>query len=123
MKKHSWLYSIFWVSIVAAFFATINFGREWYNNYRVDQEISRLRAQVGQLETERLSILNLKDELISQDFLEAEARIKLGLKKPGETAVVIPEGQVASEDVVLRKNRESDSSNLQLWWNYFFRKQ
>ncbi|MFH0928049.1 MAG: septum formation initiator family protein [bacterium] len=79
------------VLAIAAIFVSLNFGRELYNNYQVDLEINNLKEKAKSLEAEQLSLASWKEKLESQDFLEAEARMKMGLKKPGENVVIIPE--------------------------------
>lgn len=122
MKKRGTVKTIVITVTVAAAFVTMSFGRELYNNYQVDQEISRLKEKTAALQAEKFSILSLKEQFSSQDFLEGEARIKMGLKKPGETAMIIPETQ--EEEVVTSGFANSlepkEESNFRKWWNYFF---
>lgn len=110
------------VTSVAALMASAGFAREMYNNYQVDREIKRLEERAKALEAERISILALKERLASQDFLEGEARLKFGLKKPGETAIIIPESRPGSAEELKRDldDAQGSESNARQWFNYFF---
>jgi len=101
----------------------VGYARELYGNYRVDEEIARLKEREIALENERISVLALKEKLQSADFLEAEARLKFGLKKQGETAIVLPgfEKKNIVGDSRNEKGTGKDASNAQLWWDYFFK--
>lgn len=112
-----------WVIIgsLSALFVSAGFARELYNNYQVDREIANLQAKAKALETQKISISELKDELSSQDFLEGEARLKMGLKKPGETAIIIPE---SSEPVPVTVPTPlpsvSEEHTVRDWFAHFF---
>jgi len=109
--------------LVAALLVSGGFARELYNNHQVELEIQRLQDKAHALEAEKLSIGELKNRLASQDFLEEEARLKLGLKKPGETAIVIPETAqhtVGIQPVDSALQSETESS-AKLWLKYFFK--
>jgi cell division protein FtsB len=108
---------------LAALLVSAGFARELYNNHQVELEIQRLQDKAHALEAEKLSIGELKEKLASQDFLEEEARLKLGLKKPGETAIVIPETAVhtvGTQPVDSPLQSEAESS-AKLWLKYFFK--
>lgn len=94
----------------------VSSGREFYRNYIIEREIHALERQSKELEARRLELLNLAARLASGEFIEEEARVRLGLKKEGETAVVvrgIGEGEGKSEDAARKQ------SNARLWLDFF----
>lgn len=77
-------------------------------------------------ETELQKVLqeeaDLKKQLVysqSSEFVEKEARDKLGMTKPGETIVILPEN-VESILGVQDEVKKEPISNWKLWFNLFF---
>ncbi|MBT5808167.1 septum formation initiator family protein [Candidatus Uhrbacteria bacterium] len=114
-------------------FLSLSLGREVVRNKTIASEIAVLEAQAGQLITENLAISELQSALQSESFIEREARLKLGMKKPGEGVVVIQDridGQVVNSGesdpfgFVIDPEAEvvEDVSNTSKWWYYFFDK-
>jgi len=72
------------------------------------------------------NLLGQKVEQHKEDFyLEAEARSKFNLKKPGEKVVVIKnipdfDNFESLETTVPKEISEKQKSNLVLWYKYFF---
>lgn len=93
--------------------------KEIIRNNAIDNEIRRIEDEASRLESKNLEIMNLIKQLGSADFLEKEARLKLGLQKPGEKVVVINR---IGENAAAGNFAESESiPNFQKWWYYFFR--
>lgn len=106
--------------------------KEIVNNYRVEKQIGDLTKQVGQLEQENNEIGGLIENWANSNNLEKEARLKLGLQKPGEKAVLIlrgeneinpgqiidPRSETLGSLVVTPK--KDNYSNPFKWWLYFF---
>lgn len=95
-------------------------------------DYSQLKEQMVSL-TDDIHGLILENNLLEQKveqhkddfYLEAEARSKFNLKKPGETVVVIKNisnlKELDSVETTLSKKiAEKQKSNLMLWWQYFF---
>lgn len=84
------------------------------------------RLSQSAIELVKLQVKNkeLKDRLSqikSSSFVEQQARDKLGLAKPGETVVVIPQEVL---DKVLRVNKKIEEIKLPNWlgwWKVFFK--
>jgi len=113
------------INIIVLFFVVLGFGREYIRNYEIDKEIKELAERAQGLETQNQDILNLVDKLKTDDYLEEEARLKLGLKKPGESVAVVPEDAPVYKPEVksspgVAPAQESEPSNPELWWKYFF---
>lgn len=100
--------------------ATVNFTRTTLNVIQSSKRLSDTEAQVTALEGEKTALEKDLDYKKSDEFVEAEARNKLGLAKPGEEIFVV--SQVLGEAAHKQENvvAESDLDNLHLWLNLFF---
>lgn len=92
--------------------------------YTIDQEIKDLEKEIEELEAGNRNLKKMIDYLESDQFAEEQARLKLGLKKPGEEVVVIDEeehnGPASNGGEVTGGEENDDFSNPVLWWRYFF---
>lgn len=87
----------------------------------VRREIRALEREIATLEADQLKSKELLDFIKTNEFLEEEARVRLGLKKPGEKVIVIGEtGSAVAVSSTPRLEEESARSNARTWWRYFF---
>lgn len=120
-RKFLTLPVIFCGVLVVLVFVSISLVREIARNRTIDTEIRKIEEEAARLEAKNLEILDLVKELEDTDFLEKEARLKLGLQKLGEQVVVI--NRVAQNGGVLDEPYELNNlSNPTKWWHYFFRR-
>lgn len=89
--------------------------------YAVDQEIKELELEIKSLESQNKDMKNFIGYLESDQFLEEQARLKFGLKKPGEEVVVIKEDLISSLNQTDESATEADISNQKRWFTYFFK--
>jgi len=94
--------------------------------HEVNKEILDLQKQIVNLEAGNNDLKKLKTYLESNQFVEKEARLNLGLKMKGEQVAVI-EGAGAGIAVANSTEQnpglgENKNSNPVKWWNYFFGK-
>ena len=101
--------------------------RETYREWRVDQEIRQMQAQIEQFEGRKLSLVELLQRLESEEALDKEARTRLGLKKPGERVIILQgaDGTQASwKEETLAQTEQAkapdERSNPKRWLEYFF---
>jgi cell division protein FtsB len=77
----------------AAILAGVYFGfstwRYVTHNYRLAQEESRIKDDLGRLDREHIQLVAVRDYLQSDEYIEHVARSVLGLVRPGETLVVV----------------------------------
>lgn len=103
--------------------------------YKVNQEIKELEKEITNLESKNSNFKDLISYLESDQFVEEQARLKLGLKKEGETVAVIKNGLLNKTE----NNLEATSSSIfnipglskvkpvapinnpQKWWKYFIK--
>lgn len=100
--------------------------------YRINKEISGLKKEIAALENKNTDLKNFVAYLESAQFIEEQARLNLGLKKPGEelTVIKMAPGQAlagtASSGAPIfnipgyKKARPAaKNSNPKKWLNYF----
>lgn len=120
---HSRLFLLVMAGIVL--FVLVAFLREAVHRYEVRQQITKLQAEIGDLETKQKKLTDLIDFFSSPLFQEQEARQKLGKAKPGESVVIIPLSNVNASPThpsaaQAPQQQEQDVSNPARWWRYFF---
>lgn len=107
--------------LLAAFVVLLGYRLvgEWQKRQETEDEIARLEKEAKELENRNLEILDLSKKLTTEEMVESEGRLKLGLQKPGESvAILSKDGGQAS---VFQKEMEgSREGNIKRWWFYFF---
>ncbi|MFZ6015928.1 MAG: septum formation initiator family protein [Patescibacteria group bacterium] len=122
-QKAKW--PLFLVANMAILFIVgVSTIRETYRGYTVDKEITTLEQKVKTLEGRKSELSELARKMQSEQFIEREARSKLGLQKPGEHVIIL-EGVTAtssswSVDITPQPPQQVVyKSNPVLWWEYF----
>lgn len=123
------------VNILLICLVSFSFVREMVRSRDIAKQIQMLQNQSESLQTQHLAIGELKNAVQTETFAESEARLKLGLKKPGESLVIlknektkgvqINESNANREMGAIEENKPSQKSlaNSTKWWYYFFNKQ
>ena len=130
--------SLIVVNLLVIIFLGMSLGREVVRSRSIEADIAALQAQADDLVTSNQEMLNLQTAMQTESFIEREARLKLGLKKPGETVVVItddesdavidegstdptdPLGYVIDEETDEASFSTQNLANPLKWWYYFF---
>ena len=113
-------YRLFFViNIIILLLLTLSFGREFVRSASIQREIAALEEEKSALEDRNRSLETYEEYLLTESFLEKEAREKFGLQRPGETQVFVEEG-VVEEQIEEEEGIELVASNVQLWTWYFF---
>ena len=107
-------------------FFSVGLVREIIGRQEVSDEITRLENEIKKTETQNAELRQFLDSWNDSSQLEEEARLKLGLQKPGEKVVIINRGQSSTivtdsdqrQEVSTSATRES---NVTKWWNYYFK--
>ncbi len=111
------------LGVVFLIFFIFAFGREFFRNYEISREIQKLEKQASDLESSNAELASFANKLNTLEFLEKEARLKFGLKKDGEEAVIIVSGQgygSVIKNTLTGKMEKKEPTNIQKWWAYFF---
>lgn len=93
-------------------------GREAWHRYQVEREINNLRAEISKAQSGSERLEEALAYLRTPEYKERQARSLLGLQKPGEFVVALPQ---SAEDKTAEAEAESASGgNPRQWWLYFF---
>lgn len=119
--KHFFGSKIFILIIaVVASMVVFEYGRAYYQDYHVRQEIEYLQDQTQKLETKKMELLDVLKYVKSDSFVEEKARTELNLVKPGEQVVVVPQAAVvASGQEKTPVVKWENISNYKKWFRYF----
>ncbi len=107
------------IAIVAGM-VMFQYGRVYYQDYQVKQEIARLEEQTKKMEARKVELLEVLKYVKSDSFVEEKARTELNLVKPGEEVVVVPNAarsinRQETETVVTSQQ----VPNYKKWFKYF----
>ena len=111
-----------WLVAGLAVFAVLAGGafvRETVRARQIDREIDALRDEAERLRVRNFEISALESSLSSGEFLEREARMKLGLQKEGEQAVVVRKEETRPDPAARAAETQAVWSNAKKWWTYF----
>jgi cell division protein FtsB len=105
-----------------------SFAGEFVRNRETREEIKRLQQQVNELTEHNQELATQLQRYSNSAALEREARLKLNLKKPGESVVALREkeqsvfvdGDTVTENTVGSTAGSESKSNFKKWLNYFF---
>lgn len=113
--------------VVIIVLISIPLAKNISRRYEIDQEIKEMQREITELESKNSGLSGVISYLESDQFIEEQARLQLGLKKRGEEVAVIKESEGAGEFLI---NKEGDLdgsinsneliSNAAKWWRYFF---
>ena len=116
------------IIILAAILGS-SFFKNYSENRSIDSDLESLKKEIESLEKSNQDLGQLIEYFNSSFFVEKEAREKMGLKKDGETVLVLEDAVKYEEDDSLnidKSKNEHIASNEnflpKLWWNYFFAK-
>ena len=107
---------------IGIFLIVYAYGRAYYQDYQVRQEIFRLQEKARNLEVKKIQLLDALKHVKSDQFIEEKARAEFNMIKPGEQVVVIDGNSAKTFDRQEKNNMIglSGVSNIIKWWKYFF---
>jgi len=124
------------IAIFVLIFLLIGLIRETYRKHQLMGEINQLKSNVDKLEGDNQQLVDLIDYFKEDSYLEKEARIKLNLRNPGETVVVLSKDTINKVEVIRKGgaeieeedkkdvesviNNDPEMVNYWKWWEYFF---
>lgn len=113
------------LGLVILILISIPLAKNVSKRYNINKEVRELGKEIEELEYKNKDLKDLIIYLESDQFVEEQARLNLGLKKEGEQAIVIEDisprqlldsGEENSGELASAKNL----TNPQKWWRYFF---
>lgn len=79
------------------------------------ERVTRERAEISRLEEEQRSLVEQLQQVMSEAFVEREARDKLFLGRPGEVVLLFPEGEGESQEGATKDEGETEERELANW--------
>ncbi len=122
----SWSIVLRMAIILAIIYVVFGISRSIWKNWQMVENIKKAQETLTALQNENKNLQNLLLYYKTDTFKELEARRQLGLKKPGESVIVIPENSDDKKSTNVTKNsntKESDNktqstTNLEKWWHF-----
>ncbi len=88
MGKKQWI-KLAW--LVGGLYLCLVLGRSLWELVRAEGRVDQARVELGKLQAEGQKLKLRLDEVQTPDFVEKEARDVLGLQKPNEKVIIVPE--------------------------------
>jgi len=107
------------IALVFLLFILIPLAKNYSRKRLVEQEIAGIQKEIADFESKNKDLQEMINYLQSDQSLEEQARLNMGLKRPGETVAVIEDKYFDSEVSSPRLNY--NSPNWKKWWQYFVR--
>ncbi len=113
---------LFLLNLVVVGLLFAGFGREYVRARSIQTDIAMMHARAEQLRAKNLELSDLATSLRTESNIEREARLKLGLKKPGESVVVVHDGTPGPDPNLMSAllPEKTSVANPSRWWYYFF---
>lgn len=122
IKRFFSSYLFLFASVIVAAMVMFSYGRTYYQDYQVRQEIKRLQEDASKLETKKIELLEALRYVQSSSFVEEKARTELNMAKVGEKTLIIQSTtNPAIHDRQTNKTvlNLKSVSNYKKWWNLF----
>jgi len=135
-RKNGFLIKIFYnkkflafLGLVIIILISVPLAKNISKRYEISREIRGLEEEIKEQEFKNNDLKKLINYLESDQFVEEQARLNLGLKKPGEGVAVIIDNQdtlnQASNSLTSNNGGGTanlgEINNLQRWWGYFLK--
>lgn len=111
--------------IITTFFILLflfySLGKQIYDSLQVDNRLDRESEELVELQKRNLELKKKQAEVLTPQFIEKGARDKLNLSRPGETVIIIPQGEINKVIGNLQGEKEETISNWQGWLRLFWK--
>lgn len=112
------------IGMVVLFFLSVVFGRTYYQNFTIQEEIRRLQEETVRLKAKKIETLEALKYVQSPTYVEEKARTELNLVKNGERVTVVLGGPATFATAIGQSGKKminsDQTTNPQKWWKYFF---
>ena len=124
-KKRSSVSVTQFVALIVATIAlslVVDLGHKVAVYRHLQREEARLEQEIKFEEGRREYLEGLKEQVQTDEFLDAWARREWGMMKPGEVPIVpmFQESPLAPQIRPQQESRSSEESHWQEWWKLFF---
>lgn len=107
--------------IVVSIVLIVNLSRSIWDLWRRRDYLGERQMALKRLESENKRLQTEFEYAQSPEFIEQEARNRLGLGKEGEAIVLMPNGQQEGRDNKQEtENIKENVPNWKRWWRMFF---
>lgn len=107
--------------IVIVLVIAFNLVTQITNSVKSGERLSTQAEIVYKLEAKNRELKKKLTQIQTPDFIEEQARNKLGLGKPGETMVIIPDEKLKQVLGASNSTQTARLPNWLGWWRVFFR--
>lgn len=109
MKKY-----LRYILFIGILFVIFSMGRVTLGLIGKGKALDEAKDRVERLKKEQEDLLKTKEKIESDEFIEKEAREKLGLAKPGETVAVLPD-QETLKKLAPKLEEETFPEEFPIW--------
>lgn len=112
------------IGLVIIILISIPLAKNITKRYRISQELKELNEEISELENKNKHFKELMVYMESDEYIEEQSRLNLGLKKEGEEVVVVQDNKATilknEQNVAGAPKFRRLSSNPGKWMAYFF---
>ena len=108
------------VLLIIGTFLAVQFGRQVYANWQINQEADALRAQIAAADAEIDALRREYAYVTSEAYISAEARRLTNLGANGERVLIIPPGAEEPLPPELQPAATPPKPLLEQWLDLFF---
>jgi len=102
--------------VIVSLLLVVSMSKSIYNLWKKKDIVRERRAELENLKAENITLQQQLKEAQSPEFIEKQAREKLGLLKEGETIVLMPNDKTQMTNGETRENLPI----WKKWWRLFF---
>lgn len=104
--------------MILAVIVAVRLGANVWRLWRAGERVEEAREELTQAQRENEELKKRLAEVQTPEFVEKEAKERLGLAREGEVIVIIPEGETATAG----EAKPEMEPNWKQWWNLYFGK-
>lgn len=110
-----------WISLLVAVILLISLVRNIFIFSSGSQEIEGVKLKVEEFKKEQEKLLEQISHIKSEEYIEGEARDKLGLAKEGEIVIILPDEEILKKFSTRIETQENSlpDPNWQKWLKLF----
>jgi len=122
------------VGFIIIVLISIPLAKNISQRYKINQQVKELEQEIANLQNKNSALNQSISYLESDQFVEEQARLKLGLKKPDEQVAVVQtspnqsanSGTVATSSIfnipgLTASTPNKPITNPERWWQHFFK--
>ncbi|OGH94016.1 MAG: hypothetical protein A2538_02235 [Candidatus Magasanikbacteria bacterium RIFOXYD2_FULL_41_14] len=118
-KKIFWSRWFLFAAFVLATASAVAFGRAYFQDYQVRQDIVRLQDGKKQLQAKKINTDELLQYVKSDDFIQEKAHLELNLVKPGEQVAIVDSAENFNRQENQFVVQSINNFNPVKWWRFF----